>query len=358
MRKRFLSLFLVMALCFSMTVPTMALTWNTDKSSWPENTVLPSKDSWDKCIDIDGLKSIGYVDHEQSGMAATVCYCTDPARVTIKEYTSQVYANGVIDKIVSYADPLHLGNSVISVSVTDDGEIVKGSKLQPTWQNRVYDEEYDTVCNGVGTYWDLSKGIYYMGSVNASQMLYLVVGDPFTKDTPQVMFKDVPSNQYYYKPVSWAVQEGITNGSSATTFSPSQKCTQAHILTFLWRAAGKPEPTKNSSYTNSAVKESEYYYKALLWAWEKGLVVNKGLNPNAECQRSDVVTYLWKLEGKPETGTSTFADVPASADYAKAVAWAVDTGITKGTGALSFSPQITCDRGQIVTFLYRYFVGE
>lgn len=173
---------------------------------------------------------------------------------------------------------------------------------------------------------------------------------------PQAEFTDVTPADWFYEPVSWAVATEITNGIGGGAFSPYQTCTQGQILTFLWRAAGEPEPTQGSVYSNAAVTADQYYYKALLWAWETGLVSNKALDPKADCQRSDVVTYLWKLEGSPRTGTSSFTDVPASASYADAVAWAVDAGITQGTGNGAFSPTAACTRGHIVTFLYRYFV--
>jgi len=114
-----------------------------------------------------------------------------------------------------------------------------------------------------------------------------------------------------------------------------------------------PEPTIASPYSNAAVKSDQYFYKAFVWAWEKGLIGNTAHDPNAPCSRSDVVTYLWKLDGSPKTGSSNFTDVPASAPYAQAVAWAVQHGVTNGTSATTFSPDAICTRGQIVTFLWR-----
>ncbi len=167
-------------------------------------------------------------------------------------------------------------------------------------------------------------------------------------------FSDIKESDYFHDPVLWAVSNGVTNGTSATTFSPHMTCSQAHILTFLWRAVGSPEPTIASPYSNAAVKSDQYFYKAFVWAWEKGLISNTAHDPNAPCSRSDVVTYLWKLDGSPKTGSSNFTDVPASASYAQAVAWAVQNGVTNGTSATTFSPDATCTRGQIVTFLWRY----
>jgi len=180
---------------------------------------------------------------------------------------------------------------------------------------------------------------------------------PPATQTAQGQFADVPSDMYYYTPVSWAIEKGITNGTSATTFSPDQTCSQAHILTFLWRAAWCPEPKGSNVFTPADVVDSQYYYKALLWAYENGIINDTGLAPNSPCSRSDVVTYLWRLSGQPAGGNNLFNDVAADAAYAKAVAWAVEEGITNGTSATTFSPAETCTRGQIVTFLYRYFIG-
>ena len=169
-----------------------------------------------------------------------------------------------------------------------------------------------------------------------------------------IVFEDVKTSDYFYTPVQWAVNEGITNGTSATKFSPNMTCSQAHILTFLWRAVDSPKPVIANPYSNPAVKNDQYFYAPFLWAWEKGLIGNTALDPNAPCSRSDVVTYLWKLEGSPKTGSANFTDIPSTAPYAQAVAWAVEQGITNGMSATTFGPDLTCTRGQIVTFLWRY----
>lgn len=351
---------LALTFCMSFTTPAMALTWNTDETSWREDIYLPGVEAWDSCVEIDSLSSVGYVDHDQSGIAATVCYCAEPARVTLLEYTAQS------GSVISYASPWDLGSSVVRVSVTDDGEIVKGASVAPTFKNAVDDEDFGE-CNGAGTYWELDEGIYYMGSADASKMLYLVVGNPFDTTTDDVssvdtvdvtMFEDVALDAYYYGPVNWAVENNVTSGTSATTFSPNQTCTQAQILTFLWKTAEKPESTiVDNPYTNSNVTEDKYYYKAMLWAWGRGVISNPGLNPDAECKRSDVVSYLWRLSDRPVAKVEVdFVDVPANSDYAEAVKWAVEAKITSGTGADTFSPDASCTRGQIVTFLYHYFV--
>jgi len=165
-------------------------------------------------------------------------------------------------------------------------------------------------------------------------------------------FSDVKEGDYFAQPVAWAVEQKITNGTSEDTFSPNENCTVAQILTFLSRAKGSPEPAGTASLPG--VDTGAYYYKPAAWALEQGLT--DSFSPNAPCTRSMVVTYLWKLAGSPKAGASKFSDVPAGADYAQAVAWAVDQGITSGTSGTTFSPDDACTRGQIVTFLYRAFV--
>lgn len=166
-------------------------------------------------------------------------------------------------------------------------------------------------------------------------------------------FADIPATAYYSEPVTWAVDKGITVGTSPNTFSPEQKCTVAEILTFLWRANGEPNPTIRNPFSD--VSESDYYYKPALWAYESGLISGTSFNGGTPCTRSMVVSYLWKLAGQPSAGTGGFNDVPSGADYAQAVSWAVSNGITSGTGKNMFSPEGVCTRSQIVTFLYRAF---
>jgi S-layer homology domain. len=177
----------------------------------------------------------------------------------------------------------------------------------------------------------------------------LVEGNTTQPTVPTVGgFTDVKTGDYFADPVLWAVEKKITAGTSATTFAPNATCTQSQILTFLWRAKGEPKPT-------GTVSGTQYYATAAQWAKEQGLTDN--FSAEADCTRAMVVTYLWKLAGSPKTGTSNFSDVPTNADYAQAVAWAVEQGITSGTGNGQFSPNSTCTRGQIVTFLYRAFAN-
>lgn len=164
-------------------------------------------------------------------------------------------------------------------------------------------------------------------------------------------FVDVSADAYYNVPVRWAVEKKITSGTSATTFSPDTTCSTAQILTFLWRANGSPEPAISNPFTD--VPGDAYYTKAAVWAYEKGLVSGSRFGGDTPCTRASAVTYLWKLAGRPAGGSASFTDVSGQAPYAQAVAWAVKEGITSGTSATTFSPDLICSRGQIVTFLYR-----
>ena len=174
--------------------------------------------------------------------------------------------------------------------------------------------------------------------------------------TAQNPFVDVKEGAYYYDAVLWAVEQKITSGTSATTFSPDASCTRAQMVTFLWRAAGSPK-VENGENPFTDVKADAYYYDAVLWAVEKGVTSGTSattFSPDATVTRGQTVTFLYRNAGSPEvSGTMPFTDVEADAYYAKAVQWAVQQKITTGTSETTFSPMSDCTRGQIVTFLYR-----
>jgi len=164
--------------------------------------------------------------------------------------------------------------------------------------------------------------------------------------------KDVNKSDYFAEAVEWALQRNITSGVSATEFAPNNTCTRAQILTFLWRAVRPSLSNIDNPYID--VNGSHYYYYPAMWAYENDMVSGNTFAADTPCTRASTVMYLWKNAGSPDVGTvSTFTDVPADADYAKAVVWAVQNGITSGTSATTFSPETTCTRGQIVTFLNR-----
>ena len=171
-------------------------------------------------------------------------------------------------------------------------------------------------------------------------------------------FTDVPAGSYYEDAVIWAVDKGITTGTSATTFNPNGICTRAQAVTFLWRAAGSPA-AKSAVMPFTDVKAGSYYYDAVLWAVEQGITKGTSdttFSPDATCSRAQIVAFLWRSEKSPAAGTANpFADVKSTAYYADAVLWAVKEDITKGTTSTTFSPNADCTRAQIVTFLYRAF---
>lgn len=179
----------------------------------------------------------------------------------------------------------------------------------------------------------------------------------FVKETEISPFGDVSTDAYYYEAVKWAQKKGITGGIGNDLFGPNQPCTRAQIATFLWRAAGSPEPKNMSSFSD--VPTDSYYAKAVAWAVENGITTGTGdgkFSPNAPCTRAQSVTFLYRASGSPAVSDSAvFADVAANAFYADAVAWAVANGVTNGTTSSTFSPDNGCTRAQIVTFLYRAF---
>lgn len=167
-------------------------------------------------------------------------------------------------------------------------------------------------------------------------------------------FADVKKDTYYFDAVAWAVKNQITSGTSATEFTPDATCTRAQIVTFLWRAAGCPEPKTGSSFSDVPV--GSYYAKAVAWAVERGITTGTGdgrFSPDAGCTRAQAVTFLYRALGKQTDSSAKFSDVPAGSYYADAVNWAVENNVTNGTGAATFSPNADCTRAQIVTFLYR-----
>ena len=172
-------------------------------------------------------------------------------------------------------------------------------------------------------------------------------------------FVDVKASDYYYDAVLWAAQNGITSGTDAEHFSPNQPCTRAQIVTFLWRAAGSPEPKAMSSFSD--VSADSYYAKAVAWAVENGITTGTGdgkFSPDATCTRAQSVTFLFRAIGKLVDSKAEFSDVLTDSYYANAVAWAVENGVTNGIGDGLFGPDNSCTRAQIVTFLFRAYQGK
>ena len=172
-------------------------------------------------------------------------------------------------------------------------------------------------------------------------------------------FYDVPNGAYFYEAVKWAVENGITTGVGNDLFAPEQSCTRAQIVTFLWRAAGSPEPKTASSFTD--VSASAYYAKAVAWAVENGItngMTETTFAPDATCTRGQSVTFLYRALKGTASGSTNFTDVKSDAFYADAINWAVANNVTNGTSNTTFSPNADCTRAEIVTFLYRAYQGK
>ena len=185
------------------------------------------------------------------------------------------------------------------------------------------------------------------------------VNATFVKEVEISPFSDVSTSAYYYEAVKWAQEKGITGGIGNGLFGPNQPCTRAQIVTFLWRAAGSPEPKSMSSFSD--VSADSYYAKAVAWAVENGITTGTGdgkFSPDATCTRAQSVTFLFRAIGKLVDSKAEFSDVLTDSYYANAVAWAVENGVTNGIGDGLFGPNNSCTRAQIVTFLFRAYQGK
>ena len=185
------------------------------------------------------------------------------------------------------------------------------------------------------------------------------VNAAFVKEVETSPFGDVSTSVYYYEAVKWAQEKGITGGIGNGLFGPNQPCTRAQIVTFLWRAAGSPEPKSMSSFSD--VSADSYYAKAVAWAVENGITTGTGdgkFSPDATCTRAQSVTFLFRAIGKLVDSKAEFSDVLTDSYYANVVAWAVENGVTNGIGDGLFGPNNSCTRAQIVTFLFRAYQGK
>jgi hypothetical protein len=237
----------------------------------------------------------------------------------------------------------------------------------------VCSDRHSTMIPALGHDWDEGTVTKEPTYTEEGEMTYTCKNDPSHTKTevipklekcdggdacPSKDFTDVDHgpDSWSHEPIDWAVVNKITVGTSATTFSPNNECTRGEAVTFLWRAAGRPEPeTTENPFTD--VADDAFYLKPVLWAVENGITVGTGNNqfsPNEKCTRSQIVSFLWRMHGKPAAAEAcAFDDVPADAWYFDAVSWAVEKGITKGTSNTTFEPDAFCIRSQIVAFLYR-----
>lgn len=202
----------------------------------------------------------------------------------------------------------------------------------------------------VGGHYDAATKSFVFDTTHLSQYVMIF-------DADKNSFTDVASSDYFYDAVAWAVKNGITSGKTSTAFDPDGICTRAEAVTFLWRASGSPEPTSTSCPFVDALK-SAYYYKAVLWATEKGITIGTSattFSPDVTVSRGQAMTFLWRTAGKPaQTAADPFTDIKSGMYYEPAILWAVSKSITTGTSTTTFAPDAGCTRAHIVTFLYRY----
>ena len=306
----------------------------------------------------------------KSGLTSGV-YLTDPSGALASNYYVSSTANGVWT--VSYSAPYSGGSSsdptysVSTPSKTENGSVTvspksasKGDTVTVTVKpDSGYVLETLTVTDKNGnelTLKDKGDGKYTF-TMPAGKV---EVKATFMEDNSVLnFFYDVPNDAYFYEAVKWAVDKGITNGLSDTMFGPYESCTRAQIVTFLWRAAGSPEPKTASSFTD--VPANAYYAKAVAWAVENGItngMTETTFAPDATCTRGQSVTFLYRALKGTASGSTNFTDVKSDAFYADAINWAVANNVTNGTSNTTFSPNADCTRAEIVTFLYRAYQGK
>ena len=298
-----------------------------------------STQHWRHCTVCE--EELDRADHTFSGKTCTVCGYTKPSTGGgVSTYATNVESadNGAVTITPRTASK----GTTVTLTVVPD----KGYTLETLTVTDRSGNEIELTNKGDGK---------YTFTMPASKV---TVKATFMEDNSMLnFFVDVPANVYYYDAVQWAVKNGITYGTSDTTFSPDASCTRAQMAAFLWRAAGCPEPKGTSSFTD--VPSDAYYAKAVAWAVENGItggVGNDKFAPDDVCTRAQMAAFLCRLAGGKAEGTGTFTDVSADAYYAEAVQWAVENGITDGVGDNRFAPDVVCTRGQMATFLYRFFV--
>ncbi|MGI6205291.1 MAG: leucine-rich repeat protein [Anaerovoracaceae bacterium] len=282
----------------------------------------------------------------------------------IPETTTIHYNSTMPDQPEVTVEPtaLTFPDSESGTKITNSGKLKltvepsNASKKDLVWTSS--DPSIATV-NNTGTVIALKDGTVTItvktkdGKLSSSIKVEVIKSD----DTPSTedKFTDVQKNDWFFDAVYWAFVEGIAEGTSETTFSPDNECTRSQIVTFLWRANGSPDIAVSNQFTD--VSSDQYYAKAVAWAVQQGITAGTSdttFSPDMPCTRAQAVTFLWRANESPgASASSKFNDVDSSQYYAKAVEWAVQQGITVGTSDTTFSPDVVCTRAQIVTFIYR-----
>ena len=256
----------------------------------------------------------------------------------------------------------------------ENGSIVASSSGATKYQWYKIADDYTTSSAIAGatdsTYTPTSSGIYYAsayGNTLTGSNVYTMFSNPVvysnyvnTDQETSSPFADVSVSDYYFDAVIWATKKNITTGASNTIFAPNAECNRGQMATFLWRAAGSPEPI-SSTCTFVDIDQKDYYYKAILWAVENGITNGTSkttFSPKEAVNRAQAVTFISRLaDNKTSNHTNIFSDVEPNSYYFNSVQWALENNITQGTSANTFSPSNICTRGQIVTFLYRFFTN-
>lgn len=301
----------------------------------------------------EAIQATGHDYHETITEKAT---CTTPGVKTFTcsicsdSYTETIQAKGhdYHETITKQASCMTPGVKTLTCSICSDSCTEAIEKVNHKFSSYVYNEDAGIGADGTET----AVCDYGCGTTDTRTK----EGSALIQENP---FTDVEENAYYTEPVLWAVANKITNGTSATTFSPKATCTRAQIVMFLWNAAGQPDPVSTDNPFTDVV-EKDWYYKAVLWAVENKITTGISattFSPDSACTRAQVVTFQWRAAGQTEPAASAnpFTDVKAGSWYLKAVLWAVENKITNGISATTFGPDAACTRGQIVTFLYRQY---
>ena len=344
------------------------ITWNPS----------PLVNQWDeRSYSLTVKDSSGAVVLEEAGLTATSFTFTFPASGT---YTAQVTAVNTM-----YQDYQTVGSETgITVQTTCEAvghqTELRNARPATCTQPGYTGEPVCTVCGEIiapgevipalGHSWD--EGVVTQEPTETADGVKTFTcercGETRTESIPKPEpvdpnpFVDVAKGKFYYDPILWAISQDpqITTGVTNTTFEPDRICTRAHVVTFLWRANGCPNPQSMTSKFKDVKDTSKYYYKAVLWANEQGITTGYSdgtFRPDDECSRGQVVTFLWRAKGSPApTGvTNPFSDVPAGKYYTNAILWALKNNITQGRTATTFGPDDACTRGHVVTFLYRAY---
>ena len=305
----------------------------------------------------------------KSGLTSGV-YLTDPSGALASNYYVSSTANGVWT--VSYSAPSSGGDDSDPTYAIEVNKDIQNGEVTV---NRRYAERGDTVTITVKPDNGFKLDELTVIDKNGNELKLTDKGNgkytftmpaskveikaTFVKEVETSPFSDVSTSAYYYEAVKWAQEKGITGGIGNGLFGPNQPCTRAQIVTFLWRAAGSPEPKSMSSFSD--VSADSYYAKAVAWAVENGITTGTGdgkFSPDATCTRAQSVTFLFRAIGKLVDSKAEFSDVLTDSYYANAVAWAVENGVTNGIGDGLFGPDNSCTRAQIVTFLFRAYQGK